>query len=221
MIYVLIIDQILSNPIITRKTDNIKQIIILLQTIKFPKNLNFLTDRLPQSNYVKFGHKIIKKNVHKSQEPMPSDILNRVSPYKRRADNDNHQSPSSLDKNKNKYYNQDGTPKKPGHIVNIQLIDKNSAVLPDLPRHGSPKKNLNEIKKNNNEHLNQIYQLYVPYLKNNKQQPLKYSIQNEKSAHIKNIEKYYDSHNVKPKKLVSRKILNRKLSPIKRALLNL
>ena len=81
----------------------------------------------------------------------------------------------------------------------------------------------NKPKNNSNDHINQIYQVYAPYLKNqaslNKYN--KYNPVGEKSSHIKNIERYYDYHNMKKKLDVNgnKKILNRKLSPIKKVVL--
>ncbi len=85
----------------------------------------------------------------------------------------------------------------------------------------------------NNEQLNNIYKIYAPYLK--QQSPIKYNKYSlEKNAknpngnyYHKNLEKYYDYYNVnKPMKAESsgqrvNLVPNRKLSPIKKSLLNL
>ena len=225
------IDQILAHTIISKKIDNFKQKIedsndILLQTIKVPKNILLLSDRLPQSNYAKLGVKARKNN--RSQDALLPELANRISPIKKRNDVEN-QSPVSLDKVEkvSKKHRVEGTPIKQQN-VNIHLIEK-SVLLPDISggnRGSSPKKDKSDNKNhkayNNNDYLNQIYQIYVPY--KNKQyignNYGRYVVPNEKSTHIKNIEKYYNIHNIRPQKLDSRKILNRKLSPIKRAVMN-
>lgn len=73
----LIIDQILKNPIIQKRieyfksfTDDSNEDQALLQTIRVPKNLLFLSDKLPQSNY----EKVSKKNhsfTKKAQNDLP------------------------------------------------------------------------------------------------------------------------------------------------------
>lgn len=57
-------DQILKNPIVQKRmeffktySDDMHHDANLLQTIRIPKNLLFLTDRLPQANYEKAGKK--------------------------------------------------------------------------------------------------------------------------------------------------------------------
>ena len=87
----------------------------------------------------------------------------------------------------------------------------------------------------NNEHISNIYKIYAPYMK--QQSPIKYNkysleknkIQN--GPYMKNLEKYYDYYNVyKPMKVVNSEssahqrinvIPNRKLSPIKKNVINL
>lgn len=87
----------------------------------------------------------------------------------------------------------------------------------------------------NNENVNNIYKIYAPYLK--QQSPVKYNKysleKNAKNAngnnYLKNLEKYYDYYNVyKPLKVGNSEsnsqrvnlIPNRKLSPIKKSVLN-
>ena len=137
--------------------NNVKQTIaedssdnILLQTIKVPKNILLLSDRLPQSNYVKFGMNGPRKN-NQSQEPILPNLTNTRASPKRRGDNE--QSPNSLDKNRKKYTYIDGTPIKQqqNNNVNIHVIDKN--LLPDIagnPRQGSPKARQGSPKKDKN-----------------------------------------------------------------------
>jgi len=87
----------------------------------------------------------------------------------------------------------------------------------------------------NNEHINNIYKIYAPYLK--QQSPIKYNkysleknSKNPNGNYLKNLEKYYDYYNVyKPMKALNSEsngqrvnmIPNRKLSPIKKSILNL
>ncbi len=204
-------DPILNHPILLKKINIFKDKIeesgddILLQTIKVPKNILFLSDRLPQSKY----QKIQKKKHNRSQEPILPELNNNRASPKRRQN-------SGYQNSKKRY----GSPKP----NNLHVVDKNS-ILPDIQvrnasplRVSSPKKE--EAKKAakliNNEHLNQIYQMYVPYLKNNNQyKNYKYIMQNDKSQHMKNIEKYYDIYNIKPLKK-ERKMNNKKLSPLNR-----
>jgi len=216
-------DQILSNPTINKKIENFKQKLedsndnILLQTIKVPKNILLLSDRLPQSNYAKLGIKAGRKHKSQSQEPIQQDLNNR-SPSKKKFDYEHH-SPKSLEKNKKKYYNDNEN-------NNITPLKQNNSILPDINnsriiRNGSPKIN-NHI--SNKDHINEIYQIYVPnlkhhkYINNNSNNYGRYQLSNDRSTHIKNIEKYYNIHNIKPQnKVENRKAINRKLSPIKRS----
>jgi len=87
----------------------------------------------------------------------------------------------------------------------------------------------------NNEHINNIYKIYAPYIK--QQSPIKYnkySLEKNKNSngnnYLKNLEKYYDYYNVyKPMKAVNSEsnsqrvnvVPNRKLSPIRKNMINL
>lgn len=86
----------------------------------------------------------------------------------------------------------------------------------------------------NNEHINNIYKIYAPYIK--QQSPIKYNKysleknKNPNGAYLKNLEKYYDYYNVyKPMKAGNSEntgqrvnlVPNRKLSPIRKSVLNL
>ncbi len=86
----------------------------------------------------------------------------------------------------------------------------------------------------NNEHINNIYKIYAPYIK--QQSPIKYNKysleknKNANGAYSKNLEKYYDYYNVyKPMKVLNSDssgqrvnvVPNRKLSPIRKSVLNL
>lgn len=59
--FIKIPDQILKHPVIVKRMENFKddgsEEMTLLQTIKIPKNLGFLTDKLPQANYEKIPNK--------------------------------------------------------------------------------------------------------------------------------------------------------------------
>jgi hypothetical protein len=94
----------------------------------------------------------------------------------------------------------------------------------------------------NNEHISNIYKIYAPHMKQ-QQSPIKYNKysieknknQNQNGAYLKNLEKYYDYYNVyKPMKVVNSEsnnnynsqqrgnlIPNRKLSPIRKYIINL
>lgn len=91
----------------------------------------------------------------------------------------------------------------------------------------------------NNEHISNIYKIYAPYMKG--QSPIKYnkySLEKNKNSngnYLKNLEKYYDYYNVyKPMKIVNSEsninsinsqrvnvVPNRKLSPLKKNVINL
>lgn len=86
----------------------------------------------------------------------------------------------------------------------------------------------------NNEHINNIYKIYAPYIK--QQSPIKYNKysleknKNSNGGYLKNLEKYYDYYNVyKPAKAGNgdssgqrvNVVPNRKLSPIRKSVLNL
>ena len=86
----------------------------------------------------------------------------------------------------------------------------------------------------NNEHINNIYKIYAPYIK--QQSPIKYNKysleknKNSNGGYLKNLEKYYDYYNVyKPMKAGNGDssaqrvsvVPNRKLSPIRKSVLNL
>ena len=83
----------------------------------------------------------------------------------------------------------------------------------------------------NNDHMNNVYKIYAPYMK--QQSPIKYNkysidkSKNQNGVYLKNLEKYYDYYNVyKPMKVVNSEgssnqrinhvIPNRKLSPIRK-----
>jgi len=98
----------------------------------------------------------------------------------------------------------------------------------------SEKKNMKMLKLMpyvNNDHMNNVYKIYAPYMK--QQSPIKYNKysieknqQNKNGVYLKNLEKYYDYYNVyRPMKVVNSEgssnqrinvIPNRKLSPIRK-----
>ncbi len=106
---------------------------ILLQTIRVPKNLLFLSDRLPRSNYEKLAmHK--KSHHNKSQDSLLPDINNRsqvVKSAKKKRREDYESSPNSLDKIK----------KRKNHDLNDQM---KMIIEKDLEKK-SPTSNKNSI----------------------------------------------------------------------------
>lgn len=86
-------DQILRNPLVQKRLDFFKANgdenyeTSLLQTIKVPKNLLFLTDRLPQANYEKIP---TKKNLSFQNSSLP-DV--KVSKQKRESRNKERSEP--------------------------------------------------------------------------------------------------------------------------------
>jgi hypothetical protein len=79
------LDQLLKNPIIQNKIDtfssnnNLEEYDIeninLLQTIRVPKNLLYLTDKLPTSNYEKYNEKINKHQSFSNKAVNKKDLL--------------------------------------------------------------------------------------------------------------------------------------------------
>jgi hypothetical protein len=77
---------------------------------------------------------------------------------------------------------------------------------------------------NNNDHINNIYKIYAPYIKQSPVKYNKYTIEKKSpnANYLKNIEKYYDYYNIyKPKKNMEDNskinvVPKRKLSPIRK-----
>jgi hypothetical protein len=276
------IDQILQNSIIIQRLDQISKHAdgdisndnILLQTIKIPKNLLFLSDRLPRSNYEKQLAYEKKALLTKSQDASLPDISIKhskaKSPNNERNNNErnerqeksqvpHHAQPNiiqinnrdqsspaqiKIKKNNNNISEIDvvaqmkmmldrgKSPKKESNYNNINsinLIPEKKNCLPDINsnvkyiRESSPKKeNNNKVnhKIMNSDHINQIYQVYAPYLKNgsnaNNAIINKYKYGIGKFLYLTHIDKYYDYNKLK-KMESNKKIINRKLSPLKKA----
>lgn len=132
-----------------------------------------------------------------------------------------------------------------GHNIAHNYSVKNTYDLPQLkPKQIDYNKKVKEVyDKNsrhikmiphvNNEHISNIYKIYAPYIKQSPVRYNKYSIdkKNTNGNYLKNLEKYYDYYNVyKPKKNSVESsstgrnggvIPNRKLSPIRKNMINL
>jgi hypothetical protein len=84
--YILTIDQILKNPLVQKRIEFFKNHNTLddnddpqlLQTIKVPKNMLFLTEKLPKPNYEKIPH---KKNLSFSNNE--ADIIKKKKQIKK------------------------------------------------------------------------------------------------------------------------------------------
>ena len=83
-------DQILKHPIILKKLEMFKcndenEEATLLQTIRIPKNLLFLTEKLPQANYEKRIYKKHNSFTDENKESLP-EIKNQKNLIRRKSD---------------------------------------------------------------------------------------------------------------------------------------
>lgn len=108
-----------------------------------------------------------------------------------------------------------------------KLKSKNSESKGKEPNDRRVVKNHNYA---SNDHINNIYKIYAPYIKQSPVKYNKYSIDKNKDSgssniYLKNLEKYYDYYNVyKPKKNIieigKSVVPNRRLSPLKKGAIN-
>lgn len=140
----------------------------LLQTIRIPKNLLFLTDRLPQANYEKASKKgnfssnndvkIKKKNTNTNAEQVKEKEA-QSNPAKDKKEREPVEEKKREDERKRD--------KSPEHANNNQIVINNINSSP--PGHGkvkeAPQKEKARIYKDEREkkqHVNKIYQIYSP-----------------------------------------------------------
>lgn len=178
----------------------------LIQTIAFPKNINYLTEKLPSPNYN--THK--KAGNHKSYRNISKSNVNKKEQVSRNKSNMSDLESESLNEQillKNK--------------LNKKSIDrtkdsKENQVLPDITN-----KNKNQIKLIKNVppllNIEELYKVYSPYLPKNMSNKILYdnnplikdrSVRNMKSNLNGSLSYGKDSSS-------SRIIPNKKLSPIK------
>lgn len=173
-------DQILKNPIIQKRMEFFKTYSEdmhhdnnLLNTIRIPKNLLFLTDRLPQANY---GN---KKNISKPtekkkdvKESKDSNINNiKVKPQVKESKEEKKSLQQILidnDDDKKNYkeeiYKKDGSPAK--NVVNIKeketLLNNERKEKQIYERDREKEKAREEKEKRHIQNLNKIYQINQP-----------------------------------------------------------
>ena len=279
-------DEILKHPIIQKRIEYFKSFTgeqknedkALLQTIRIPKNLLFLSDKLPKPNYSKhmrsssngavdklnmknyrsFSKKSdfeIKETNEQQSKKLNNNILpivKIVDPYNNKSlELENHDN-SNINNNLNNNSEINKNPQNLIHSESQKLIINNSnkKILNPIIQNGPrkilhknisselPSINIINQKNRNINHLNDIYKIYAPYLnkpqiKNN----IKYKAYNNNNYYLRNIQRYYKiekphinigknynaGYQLKINRIGSgRKILpNRKLSPLKRNIINI
>ena len=85
------LEQILKHPIILKKLEVFKSFeeneeSSLLQTIRIPKNLLFLTDKLPQPNYEKRQNKKNHSFTEENKDSLPEIKMNQKNIIRKRSD---------------------------------------------------------------------------------------------------------------------------------------
>jgi serine/threonine protein kinase len=107
------LDQLLKHHIIQKRIDYFKSYqeeiedYALLQTIKIPKNLLFLSDKLPQPNYEKYNKKnnsFTNKNNNELPDIRKNVLANKIQNKIVRKDTDNHK---ELSKDESKRINRE------------------------------------------------------------------------------------------------------------------
>ncbi len=265
-------DQILKHTIIQNKIELLNKTSEselkdqLLQTIKIPKNLLLLTDRLPRPNYqnmntlkknqsyTKINSKEVNQKKRKSQGSVEGNEneetnLKRV----RKVEEDKKKlregirSPKKIERSKSplkspNQYDYMNVKKIKAGSPTEEKKEKEKTILPNIHRHGSVdlryevnnkimkyenevnrldrnlinqgNRIMNSVSPQGHQHVKEIYKVYAPYLKLNKNIIQKYMKNNQDKSYVKNLEKYYNFDN--NPKIESKVILNRKLSPIQR-----
>ena len=291
-------DEILKHPIIQKRIEYFKTFTgeqenedkALLQTIRIPKDLLFLSDKLPKPNYSKHmrgnnisteklnikNYRSFQKSEEKEEEKESANKKGSMDLVNHNIINNNinilptvknNEQPKIINKKIELGYNHVNSLNN----ININLKNKIEIKKPNLVHSGSQRLILNDPnrrRKNNNlnlnlnspnkkvlhknvsselpslniyNHLNEIYKIYAPYLKNPQvHNNIKYKPYNN-NYYLKNIQRYYKidkpnnnvgkniynlnsiNNQVKSNRLGSgRKILpNRKLSPLKRNIINI
>lgn len=159
--FYLFLDQILKNPIIQKRieyfksfTDESNEDQALLQTIRVPKNLLFLSDKLPQPNYEKVGKKnrsFTKKNQNDLPEIGVRNINIQTSKTNDHGPSSNHTEAKSqsLKKKQSNSSNRE--------MINSSKVNENLATIAEnikdsvkQEREKSPRVIQKEIVINNN-----------------------------------------------------------------------
>ncbi len=232
-------DDILKNKIIQKRIEYFKSFAgeqdnedkALLQTIKMPKNLLFLSDKLPKPNYSKSIQNIKSNSLDKininnfgnislisdnKNEPIKNKILPKVIIQEPKISNQNLKLDININKNNSSIIHS-GSQKIIINPNNKKSLQRNKSDLPSL-------KSVNHGKINN---INNMYKIYAPILnrqqiKNNQYKAYNYLNMLQKYYHYQNPQinnrnniNYYQ---VRMNRINSGKknIPNRVLSPIKR-----
>ena len=260
-------ERILKHPIIQNRieyfkayaNDEVSEDQALLQTIRIPKNLLFLSDKLPRPNYEKTNNSKQMKNYRsftnnrelEHNENAKSNVMKSSTIDAKPKETTNEREGTenqSVNSNKNIQINninvikkRELSPKQRIEIRKNMLIENSINIkkseLPQLNIISSNRKieqKLNPIQRNraivnrNNQHLNDLYKIYAPYLNNPAlKQVRRYNNNNQirpnNMNYLNNLEKYYNNmYNKNKKEGPERKVIpKRKLSPIRRKIINI
>ena len=270
-------ERILKHPIIQNRieyfkayaNDEVSEDQALLQTIRIPKNLLFLSDKLPRPNYEKHNNSKQMKNYRSFTNNRELEVKNPIikantsnvgTTEKTKITVSEREGAENVSANSN--INPNNVPinisviKKrevsPKQRIELQsgkrrnmIIENNVQIkkseLPQLNIISSNRKSEqsrpNPIQKNkimnynrNNQHLNDLYKIYAPYLNNPALKQVKrYNndrLRPNNINYLNNLEKYYNNIHLYNKNKHSegpeRKVLpKRKLSPIRRKIINI
>ena len=167
------LDQLLNHPVVSKRMENFKNTedyeeMTLLQTIKIPKNLGFLTDKLPQANYEKIPNKRnlsfsnnnekgkikLKKNTKKLEKTKDysenkdnkdnNDDDNNNNPSKKYIKNDNEDDEDVMANKRKKHGSLDQSHLSGNNAANIKIIKNtenieiNNSHIKEREREKSP-----------------------------------------------------------------------------------
>ena len=262
-------EKILKHPIIQNRieyfksfaNDEVNEDQALLQTIRIPKNLLFLSDKLPRPNYEHANNskqKNYRSFTNNRELEIKSNTINKsnssealrekikISSEREGAENVSVNSNLNNASNSNRVIKKrEVSPKQRLDIIQRKSVPAENNVqikkseLPSLNIISSnsnrriEQNRLNAIQKNkqrNNNHLNDLYKIYAPYLNNPALKQVK-RYNNDRMRpnnmnYLNNLEKYYNNIHMYNKKQHDegpemKMIPKRKLSPIRRKIINI
>ena len=262
-------EKILKHPIIQNRieyfksfaSDEVNEDQALLQTIRIPKNLLFLSDKLPRPNYEHTNNskqKNYRSFTNNRELEIKSNTINKsnssealrekikISNEREGAENVSVNSNLNNGSNSNRVIKKrEVSPKQRLDIIQRKSVPAENNVqikkseLPSLNIISSnsnrriEQNRLNAIQKNkqrNNNHLNDLYKIYAPYLNNPALKQVK-RYNNDRMRpnnmnYLNNLEKYYNNIHMYNKKQHDegpemKMIPKRKLSPIRRKIINI
>ena len=262
-------EKILKHPIIQNRieyfksfaSDEVNEDQALLQTIRIPKNLLFLSDKLPRPNYEHTNNskqKNYRSFTNNRELEIKSNTINKsnssealrekikISSEREGAENVSVNSNLNNGSNSNRVIKKrEVSPKQRLDIIQRKSVPAENNVqikkseLPSLNIISSnsnrriEQNRLNAIQKNrqrNNNHLNDLYKIYAPYLNNPALKQVK-RYNNDRMRpnnmnYLNNLEKYYNNIHMYNKKQHDegpemKMIPKRKLSPIRRKIINI